>query len=277
MTELRPAVTAASVGALLQSWRKARQLSQLALSLRAEISSRHLCFIETGRAKPSRDMVLRLATTLDMPLRERNQLLLAAGFAPFYPESKLEAPALGPVKQALDAILNQQEPYPAVVMNRRWDLVASNRAAARFFGFLLGKREEAPPSNVLRLFFHHDYIKPFVENWLSVAQSLLDRARREALAGTPDAATQAIVDEVTSYPGVPRSLQTEVGAPLLPVLPVVFVKVAQRFQFFSAVTTLGTAQDVTLQELRIESFFPVDAATAAAAKRLSESHHEAPT
>ena len=128
------------VGELLRDWRKTRHLSQLALAANAEVSARHLCFVETGRANPSRDMVLRLARVLDVPLRERNTLLLAAGFAPAYGESKMDAPALEVVRKALDAILRQQEPFPAIVMNRQWDIVRANEAAARFFRFLLEER-----------------------------------------------------------------------------------------------------------------------------------------
>jgi transcriptional regulator with XRE-family HTH domain len=260
-----------AVGALLQYWRKARQLSQLALATQAQISSRHLCFVETGRANPSRDMVLLLADTLDVPLRERNALLLAAGFAPLYPESKLDAPALGAVRQALDAILRQQEPFPAVVMNRCWDVVQTNQAATRFFGFLLGEHAARAPSNVLKLFFHPELVKPFVGNWLAVAQSLVQRVHREALAGTLDEATRTVLAEVLSYPGVPATLrQPSPSAPsLVPVIPVSFEKSGQKFDFFSAITTLGTPQDITLQELRIECFFPSNDATAHAARELA--------
>ena len=272
MSELRaPEGREPTVGALLQHWRKARQLSQLALAMQAQVSSRHLCFVETGRANPSRDMVLLLADALDVPLRERNALLLAAGFAPLYAESKLEAPALAAVKQALDAILRQQEPFPALVMNRHWDIVQTNQAATRLFGFLLGERSKSAPNNVLRLFFHPDFVKPLVSNWEAVARSLVQRVQREALGGIPDAATRAVLTEVLGYPGIPQSLRDAgTGAPLLPVVPVSFRKAQRSFDFFSAITTLGTPQDVTVQELRIESFFPVDDATAGAARELAQ-------
>jgi transcriptional regulator with XRE-family HTH domain len=259
----------ASVGALLQHWRRARQLSQLALATEAEVSPRHLSFLETGRAQPSREMVLRLAGVLDVPLRERNALLLAAGFAPVYAESPLEAPALAAVRGALEAILAQQEPFPAVVMNRRWDILQTNRAAARFFGLLLGARA-AGPANVLRLMFHPDGLRPFVTNWEEVARTLLLRSQREALGGRADPATRALLAEVLAYPGVPAGLASAPPTtPLLPVVPVRFSHGDQRFDYFSAITTLGTPQDVTVQELRIECFFPADPATAAAARRLA--------
>jgi len=260
----------ASVGLLLQSWRKTRNLSQLGLAVQAEMSSRHLCFVETGRANPSREMILRLANALDVPLRERNALLLAGGFAPQYAESKLDAPALAAVNGALQAILSQQEPFPAVVMNRHWDVVRANGAASRFFGFLLGERRAAAPSNVLRMMFDPAALRPFVRNWNEVAAALVLRVRREAIGGVPDDVTERLLTEVLSYPGVPPELRAAgLHLPLLPVVPVSFTKGRQRFDFFSAITTLGTPQDITVQELRIESFFPADEATRAAAARLA--------
>ncbi len=215
-------------------------------------------------------MVLRLANALDVPLRERNALLLAAGFAPLYAESTLDAPALAAVNGALEAILRQQEPFPAVVMNRHWDIVRTNEAAARFFGFLLGGRQAAGPANVLRMMFHPDAVRPFVKNWSAVAEALVLRVRREAVGGVPDEATEKLLGEVLSYPGVPASLHTtSISSPLVPVVPLTFEKGGQRFNFFSAITTLGTPQDVTVQELRIESFFPADEATRGAARRVA--------
>jgi transcriptional regulator with XRE-family HTH domain len=258
-----------SAGTLLQYWRKARRLSQLALAMQAEISSRHLCFVETGRANPSREMVLRLANVLDVPLRERNALLLAAGFAPMYLESTIDAPALGAVRGALDAILRQQEPFPAVVMDRYWNILRTNDAATRFFGFLLGERAAAVPANVLRMMFHPDAVRPFVANWEAVAEALVRRVQRESVGGIQDEGTRTLLAEILSYPGVPQSWRnTNPSTPLSPVLPVSFTKGAHQFNFFSTVTTLGTPQDITAQEIRIECFFPADEPTEAAARRL---------
>ena len=218
-----------SAGALLQSWRKARQLSQLALAARAEVSSRHLSFVETGRARPSREMVLRLAGALDVPLRDRNALLLTAGFAPVYAESRMEAPALAAVRGALEAILRQQEPFPALVMNRSWDILAQNEAASRFYRFLLGERAAAGRANVLRLMFHPEAVRPFVTNWEAVAQSLVQRAHRESLGGVPDVRTQELLAELLTYPGVAAAWRrSDPGAPLLPVLPVTFAKAVEQ-------------------------------------------------
>jgi transcriptional regulator with XRE-family HTH domain len=251
-----------SIGPVLQYWRKARRLTQLGLAHEADVSPRHICFLETGRAKPSRQMVLLLAKVLDVPLRERNALLLAAGFAPVYAETRFDAPELGPVRTALDAILRQQEPFPAVVMNRGWDIVATNAAAARFFRLLLGAEPARQPANVLHLIFDANGLRPYVVNWEAVAEALVQRVHREALGGMSDPATTQLLQEILAYPGVPKRLHSpDLAAPLLPVLPVRFARGDAAFSFFSTVTTLGTPQDITLQELRIECFFPADADT----------------
>lgn len=266
----RPSRSGESVGPLLQFWRRARHLSQLALANEAEISPRHLCFVETGRARPSRDMVLRLADVLDVPLRSRNALLLAAGFAPVFAESDLDAPELAAVRGALDAILKQQEPYPAVVLDRRWDIVGTNRAADRFFGFLMEGQRAIDPPNVLRLMFHPEALRPFVVNWLEVGQALYRRAHREAVGGVPDAGLKRVLAEVASYPGVPETWRSsDPSSSLLPIVPVTFQRSGRTFHFFSTVTTLGTPQDVTVQEIRIECFFPVDDATRRQARALA--------
>lgn len=258
-----------SIGPLLQHWRRTRNLSQLALAHEANVSPRHVCFLETGRAKPSRDMVLLLAETLAVPLRERNALLLAAGFAPIFRESTLHDAEIAPVRTAIQAILKQQEPYPAVVMNRRWDIVATNEAASRFFGMLLGGRTPPCAANVLRLMFHPEGVRSHVEDWETVAQSFVRRVHREAVGGALDAAGRELLAEILAYPGVPaRWRAPDLDTPVIPVVPVSFRFGERRFRFFSAVTVLGTPQDITLQELRIECFFPLDEASAAGAGSL---------
>jgi transcriptional regulator with XRE-family HTH domain len=265
-----PAAAPPPVGSLLQYWRRTRKLSQLALAHEANVSPRHVCFLETGRAKPSREMVLLLADTLQVPLRERNALLLAAGFAPLFRASTLSDPELAPVRGAVDAILRQQEPYPAVVMDRGWNIVETNGAAARFFGLLLDGRTPHGAGNVLRLMFHPEGLRPAVDNWEDVARALVHRVHREAIGGAIDDAGRALLDEVLHYPGVPNGLRTaDLGAPSIPVVPVRFRHAGRAFDFFSAVTVLGTPQDITVQELRIESFFPLDRATDAAARELA--------
>jgi len=259
-----------SVGPLLQYWRKARHLSQLALATEADVSPRHVCFLETGRAKPSREMVLLLASVLEVPLRERNVLLLAAGFAPIYSEASLEAPELGPVRAALDAILSQQEPYPAVVMSRSWDILKTNGAAERFFTHLLGAAPRGS-ANVIRMILDPQGLRPFVANWEEVAEGLIHRVQREAVGGSRDDVTSKLLESLLSYPDVRARLGKPLEAPLLPVIPVRFRKGNDTFSFFSTVTTLGTPQDITLQEIRIECFFPADRETARLAKGLAAS------
>ncbi len=271
MSNAHNAAAAPTMGSMLRYWRQARRLSQLALAHEAEVSPRHLCFLETGRANPSREMVVLLSSVLDVPLRERNAMLLAAGFAPLYRQSSLEAPELGAVQSALQAILRQQEPFPAVVMNRHWDLLQSNQAAERFFGLLLGDRAGPEPMNVVRLMFDPRGLRPYVSNWEEVAETLLQRVHREAVGGVPDEATDRLLNEVLDRPGVPRRWgRLNPAAPTVPVIPICFRKGEHAFNFFSAVTTLGTPQDVTLQELRIEAFFPADAATAESARALRD-------
>jgi transcriptional regulator with XRE-family HTH domain len=248
-----------------------RRKSQLAFAIEAEVSPRHICFLETGRARPSREMVLLLASALDVPLRERNALLMAAGYAPVYRETELDSPELGAVRAALQAILRQQEPFPAVVMNRSWDILTSNDAATRFFGFLLDPAALSGPANVIRMMFDPQGLRPFVLSWETVAEALVTRVHREVVGGAPDEATVRLLEEVLAFPDVPRRWQRpNPETPLMPVIPVSFRKDSKTFAYFSTVTTLGTAQDVTLQELRIECFFPMDAETERNAKELAE-------
>ena len=268
------------IGPLLKHWRNARRLSQLALAAAAATSIRHLSFIETGRANPSRGMVLRLAEVLDVPLRERNTMLLSAGFAPEYPESTLDAPALAAVRGALETILAQQEPYPALVMDRGWDIQQTNAAAVRFFTFLREGHSATPPgpANVLRRMFHPDGVRRHVTNWPEVAEALVRRVRREAIGGVADERAQRILDEVLAYPDVPASLRSlDVSAPQLPIVPIRYARGDRRFDYFSTVTTLGTPQDVTLQELRIECFFPMNDETRRHAGLLASAGSATPT
>lgn len=257
------------IGPLLQYWRKARSLSQLALAYEAEVSPRHICFLETGRAQPSREMVMLLAKVLDVPLREQNSLLLSAGFAPIYGEAKLDAPEISAVQTALLAILRQQEPFPAVVMNRHWDIVQTNDGARRFFGLLLGERAATEPANVVRLMFAPNGLRPYVSNWEAAAEALIQRVHRESVCGVADRTTVELLAEVVAYPNVPKRLrQPDLTRPSLPIVPICFRKGELALDFFSTVTTLGTPQDVTLQELRIECFFPANTDSEARARAL---------
>jgi transcriptional regulator with XRE-family HTH domain len=255
---------ATTVGRLIQHWRRVRNKSQLSLALQAGVSARHIGFLELGRANPSREMILLLAGVLDVPLRERNALLLAAGFAPIYTETGLEAPEMRHARTAIGLILKHQEPYPAVVMDRHWNMLSSNGAASRFFGRLITLPSGGPPANIIRLMFDPAGLRPFVANWEAVAEALIQRIHREALGGVSDAGTASLLKEVLAYPGVPgRWRLPDLLAPFpRPFLAVLFRKGRQAWDFFSTVTTLGTPLDVTLQEIRIECFFPADEQTA---------------
>lgn len=262
---------AAPLGALLREWRSARRWSQLDLALEAGISSRHLSYVETGRAQPSRELVARLAETLGMPLRERNALLLAAGFAPLFPESALATRELEPMRRAAERILAQQEPYPAFVLDRRWNLLATNRAAARVTGFLLG-REPAPEGNMVRLFFDPALLRPVVVNWEEVAGDLVRHLHDEVAASPSDAAARALLDEALAFPGVPaRWRRRELGAAPSPILTTVFRRDGRELRFFSTITSFATPRDVTLDETRIECSFPEDEATTAFCRELATS------
>ncbi len=261
-------VAVSHVGTLLRHWRSARRLSQLDLALEAEISTRHVSFIETGRAQPSRDMVTRLAEALDIPLRERNGLLIAAGYAPRYRETDLSTPDMDLARQAVEFILSQQEPYPAIVLDRHWELAMANRGAVRLLGTLLG----GPPreSNLLRLVFGPDGLRPFLANWEEVAGDLIRRVHQEVAWAPTDDVLRGLLAEILSYPGIPAHWHTcGMEQAASPLLAVVFRKDDRELRFVSTMTTFGTPQDITLEELRIECSFPADAATAQACRDLA--------
>jgi transcriptional regulator with XRE-family HTH domain len=250
----------AQVGVLLRHWRSARRLSQLDLALQAEVSSRHLSYVETGKAKPSRQMVARLAEALDVPLRARNALLLAAGYAPLYRETQLGAADLTLARRAVEFILKQQEPYPAIVVDRHWNLLQANEGAGRLFGYLLG----GPPAeaNVLRMVFRPDGLRGFIANWEEVAGDMIRRLHQESVGPDEGNEGRALIAEVLSYPGIPTRWHTEeLTAPATPLLTIVFRKDGRELRFFSTITTFGTPKDITLEHLRIESSFPADEAT----------------
>jgi transcriptional regulator with XRE-family HTH domain len=259
-------------GRLLREWRTRRRLSQLDLANEAGISSRHLSFIETGRAQPSREMVLRLGRVLDVPLRERNSLLLAAGFATMYGATELEAPALAQARRALDFILRQQEPYPAIVVDRHWNILKANNATARLVEQFLDPSATAELGlNAMRLMFHPRGFRPHIVNWEAMAAALIQWLHRDVLSGLGDAGIQDLVKELLSYPGVPdrwRMLDLDIST--APFLPIEFRKGELELRFFSTLTTLGTPHDVTLQELRVEAFFPADERTEDTARRLAQ-------
>lgn len=253
----------AHVGALLREWRTARRLSQMDLALDAGVSTRHLSCIETGKAQPSREILARIADTLEMTLRDRNALLVAAGYAPRYKEAALANPELAPMRRAIEAMLKQQEPYPAFLMNRHWDIVMANDAALRMNRWLLGGRD-SPHRNMLHNVFDPRDLRAALVNWEEVAGHLLAHLHKLAAGAPNDARARQLLDEVLSYPGVPRQWrQRDLRAVPAPLLETVFERDGQRVAFFSTVTTFGTPRDVTLEELHIESCFPADDASAA--------------
>lgn len=258
------------VGDLLREWRSARRLSQLQLALEANVSTRHLSYVETGKAQPSREMVLRLAEVLDLPLRERNMVLVAAGYAPVYPETALDTPELTRVQQAVELILNQQEPYPAFLLDRHWDIRKTNRAAERIGNCLLPS-DARPHQNMLRRFFDPDSLRAAVVNWEEVAGDLIRHLHNEIATVPTDTAARALLEDILNYSGVPDQWRTrKVDASPPPLLTVVFRRDDLELRFFSTITTFGTPRDVTVDELRIECAFPADAATAEFCRALAQ-------
>jgi transcriptional regulator with XRE-family HTH domain len=256
-------------GARLRRWRERRGLSQLALAGAAGTTQRHLSFLESGRTAPSRAMVLRLGAALDLPLRQQNGLLLAAGFAPAWRERDLAAPELAEVNRALDFMLAQQEPYPGFVVDRRWNLLRANAGAGRFTSFLLGPAPPPPPGqatpavNLAEALLAPDLLRRYIVNWEETARYFLRGVQADAAAdGTPE--TGALLRRLLAFPDLPalsETLPPDEETP--PVLAIHFRKGTTSLRLFTTIATLGTPLDVTLQELRIESFFPADTETAA--------------
>jgi transcriptional regulator with XRE-family HTH domain len=255
-------------GPLLRQWRAQRGLSQLDLAVDAGISARHLSFLETGRARPSREMVLLLARTLDMPLRDRNALLVAAGYAPVYRETPLDAEAMSPVRDALDQILAGHAPFPAVIVDQRWDLVSANEPALAIMSEGVDPELLRPPVNTLRLCCHPGGLAPRIANLAEYSAHLVTRALRQAALGG-DQVMAALADELRAYPGVGEPATTPEPVDLLFVPfrltagPGPGRAGGPELSFFSTLTTFGTAVDITLAELSIEAFFPADEETAA--------------
>jgi transcriptional regulator with XRE-family HTH domain len=247
----------------LRWWRAQRGLSQLELAQRAGISQRHLSFLELGRAKPSSDMVERIASALDIPMRQHNALLVAAGYAPVWRETNLAAPELAEIRNALDYIMAQQEPYPAVAVDRRWNLLKANNGAVRLVEFLVGPLPPGAKVNLADALVAPDILRPFLLNWEDVVRYFIRSVEADAAAdGTEE--TAALLARLLAYDGVREALASPSGDPAAPVLPMQFHKGDTSLNLFTTIATLGTPQDITLQELRIESFFPVDSDTAEA-------------
>jgi transcriptional regulator with XRE-family HTH domain len=250
-----------TVGTLLREWRQRRRMTQMELALEADISPRHLSFLETGRAQPSRQMLIRLSNELEIPLRERNALLVSAGFAPLYRERTLGDAALAAARRAVEMVLDAQRPFPAFALDRHWNIVASNGALPQLFA---GVAEElrGPPMNALRVSLHPRGLAPLIENLAEWRAHLLARLRRQ-LGVTADPALAALLEECSAYPGDEEGPEVAQDAVLVPLR---LRGPAGILSFFSTTTVFGTPVDVTLSELAIELFFPADAATAQAVR-----------
>ena len=262
---------ATSFGKLLRRWRDARGMSQLTLATEAGISTRHLSFLETSRAQPSREMVQLLAGMLDVPLGDRNALLVSAGYAPAYGERPLTAPELEPVRRALQFTLRQQEPYPALVVDGEWNIVMRNDGAARIFDLFTDPKceDDDDKPNVMRTVFHPDGLRRYIVNWEELAGCLVNSLHRQ-VAETGSDSISRLRDELLGYPGIPS--RWSVPDPTVAMPPLVSMHLRKgdlSLTFFSMITTLGTPRDVTLQQLKIECFFPADPVTEQTARRLA--------
>tara|TARA_R110002110_G_scaffold364788_1_gene574535 strand:- start:665 stop:1510 length:846 start_codon:yes stop_codon:yes gene_type:complete len=264
----RDAARTGAFPVLLRGWRQKRRLSQLDLALDAGVSQRHVSYLESGRAKPSRSMILQLSETLDVPLRERNDWLTAAGFAPVFKTRPLDDPQMTQVMSAVQMMLTNHAPFPAIAVDRAWNIRLSNApfdVMTSMFGenvwTTIGgeMRDGAPVRNLMRLFFHPNGIQPYVTNWTAIAPLLWHRAVREAEAlGGQE--MKRVLDELAQYQD-DTTLWAAEDASLVPVLPLEVEKDGVRISLFTVIATFGTAQDVTADELRIESLFPADEAT----------------
>ncbi len=244
-------------------WRKKRGFSQLQLAMTVACSQRHISFLELGRSKPSREMVLRLSTALEVPLRHSNELLRAAGYAPVWAETNLGAPSIAPIRDALDYILTQQEPFPAVVVDRRWNLVQVNKAAVALVEFLVGPIEPSVVLNLADALVAPDVLRPHLANWAEVVRYFIRSVEADAAADAT-VETADLLDRLSRYRDVKSVMSLAVSPfPEAPVLPMHFRKGETELRLFTTIATLGTPQDITLQELRIESFFPMDDETRA--------------
>jgi transcriptional regulator with XRE-family HTH domain len=261
--------TSGGVGELLRDWRQRRRRSPLDLAVEAEVSARHLSFVETGRSKPSRELLLHLANHLDVPLRERNTLLVVAGYAPQYPERTLDDEAMSPVRVALDKVLASHRPFPAVVADRRWDVVSANDPALAILSDGVAPELITPPVNALRAALHPDGLAPRIANLAEYSAHVLHRLHHQVVT-TQDPGLAALYDELRSYPGVEETHRTVFRPEALVFTPLRLRAGggagadAPELAFFSTLATFGTALDVTVAELVIEAFFPADETTAQA-------------
>ncbi|MBD1851702.1 helix-turn-helix domain-containing protein [Leptolyngbya sp. FACHB-711] len=257
-----------SFGLLLKQWRSQRGFSQLDLAVTSQVSQRHISFLESGRAKPSREMVLQLAEVLEIPLRQQNLMLTAAGFTPIHAETDLSAPEMASIRKAIDFMLRQQEPYPAIVVDRYWNLLLTNHAANRLLNAFIAPEElqahfyRDGKVNLMRAMFHPQGFRPFVINWDDFSVHLLQRLHREAIAEGESEQSKTLLNELMSYPGIAEVWQPFTRTTQNAMLLTVHLKRGNlELEFFSTIATLGTPYDITLQELRIECLFPANDST----------------
>jgi transcriptional regulator with XRE-family HTH domain len=256
----------ASFGGMLKHWRAARRMSQLALAEEARISGRHLCFLETGRSQPSREMVQLLANALDSPLGARNQMLLAAGFAPAYGAHDLDAPELAQAQRAFEFILKQQEPYPAIVIDEAWNVRRRNEASAKVFGSFQAhyKMDDKLKNNVMHALCHPQGLRPFILNWQEFTAPFIHLLYREGMHALNPAATK-LRDELLAYPGVPECLAAAgIGSGNGPLQTMRLRFGDKILSLFTTLTTFAMPRDAGLQQIKIECFFPADDATVTA-------------
>lgn len=258
------------VGRLLRHWRAHRGLSQLDLGLAAGVSARHVSFVETGRAQPSRRTLAALSGALDLPLREQNAVFEAAGYRGVFPETDFQAPELAHVRRVVDFILDRHEPFAAFAFDRRWNIVTANAASLRTLSHFIDPRRKLADGrpNLLRMLFHPEGLRPYIVNWEELAAGLLNRLHREAAQADPSG-LEKLLRELLDYPDVPpRWRVLDLIEPLPLLLPVHLKKDDVEYRAFTAITTLQSPHDVTLQELRIETMFPADEASERAMRRL---------
>lgn len=258
-----------NLGAVLRQWRATRRISQLELAMDAGISQRQLSFIESGRSIPKRETLFAIAGALEIPLRERNDLLVASGFAPIYSDAGWSEPKMRSIKAAVDRMLRQQDPYPALLMDRYWNVLSLNDSTERFFGRfidmearLAALENRGAARNLLHLMFDPAGMRPFIHDWKRVSQSLLARVRRETVGHIVDERTEELLEELFAYSGASAGVSPSVSdSDDLPIIPLSFVRDEVVLNYFSMVSTVGTPQSIAAQELRVECIFPADEST----------------
>ena len=262
-TERNTERSRSGLGDLLRDWRRIRGKSQFDLALDAGVSQRHVSFVESGRSVPSRQVLMRIADALDVPLRDRNALLTAAGYAALYADTGLDAPEMDSITRALRRVLQQHEPFPAVVLDRYWNVILTNEAAPKFFGQFVDIAARPAPRNLLHLMFDPDGMRPFIADWEATSDSLLARVRRETIGHTIDRETADLIAALLDYSleTPARPSRPAAQAPWSPVVPIGFVRADCTLRYFSMITTVGTPQTVAAQELRIECMYPADMET----------------